>query len=196
MRWWERGEWADAIGDIQASVDMRDTSAGDVIGQDSAIAQMQMTGLGEPPKDFTVRAVYDSRFPNSYDFNIAALSTQLTSTNPTYSVSFQCPNGYRMVPRKWNIYISNPPSGPPQNSYGSLQQNGVNIPYNDAFYIGVERQLETFFLVEETTTFGLTGFNANYANAITNPTVIVEVYGNLIPTTHVALPFAVTNESA
>ncbi len=71
------------------------------IASDIAIAtdsgdQADVAPLGTPPKGYDVRAVYDSRPVQGYDFNIA-VSTALGETNPF--VSMTVPNGYIAVLR-------------------------------------------------------------------------------------------------
>lgn len=196
MDWWKLQEYAYEIGDIQAPADMRDTNVGDVLGDNEAISSMQIAPIGEPPQDYDVVAVYDSRPVNGYDFNISLhASNVVSSANVTFSATFVCPNGYRMVPREWDIHYDNPAPGSAINSTVTIQSNGANLPYNGPIVIGSGTQspIKTFFVVEENNTFGITGINTNFSTGGTSSAVVINVHGNLIPVTDVPLPFTVTN---
>lgn len=191
MEWWKRGEWADAIGDYQASPDFREASGGmDLFAADASVYAMEHTPLGEPPVDFDVRCVYDSRPVNGYDFNYS-ISTPAVSTG-SWTVQFIVPNGYRAVPREWEIQFDSPFAGPSANSTVSIQQNGAQLPNNGPITIGMgtDEPIKTFFVCEENTTFGITGLNTNITGE-TNANI--NVYGNLLPVTDVALQFAIAN---
>jgi hypothetical protein len=43
---------------------------GDMLGVGQAERALAATRIGDPPEDFTVRAVYDSRPVNAYDVNL------------------------------------------------------------------------------------------------------------------------------
>jgi hypothetical protein len=184
-------EWAQAIGDDQEMPDMRDTGPSDMGAVQVSIQDLDRTPLGEPHVEFDVRCIYDSRPVNGYDFNYSATTTNVTTGS--WQVTFNVPNGYRIVPREWEIIYDVPPSGPSANSTVTIQQNSANLPNNGPIIIGMgtSAPIKTFFICEENTTFGIIGRNTNLISG-TN-TVIINVYGNLLSVTDVALPFAVTN---
>jgi len=188
--WWQRGEFAEQRGDWQVGA-VWDQPGADLLQDDASITAMQKAPLGEPKSDFDVRCVYDSRIVNGYDFNFSAILTQ--SSGGSWSASFNVPNGYRAIPRKWDVQFDLPPPGAAGNSTVTIQQQGAGLPNNGPIIIGMgtDDPIETFFLCEENTTFGIAGANTNTANALT---VNVNVYGNLIPVTDVALPLSVSNQ--
>ncbi|MGH7744386.1 MAG: hypothetical protein ACREQ5_06130, partial [Candidatus Dormibacteria bacterium] len=131
---------------------------------------------------------------NAFDFNFTqVLGIDGTSSNGTF-FTFLCPLGYRAVPRKWHIFFDSAPGGTAANTTGTLLNNNVAVPSNTNIILGGtgtgDTPLESFFVVEENTLFGiqivLTGIVGIFS---TN----VLVYGNLLPVTNVALPFEVTN---
>ena len=189
MFWWMRGEFAEQRGDFQASADL-DQPGADLLQDDFSVAAMQRAPLGEPKSDFDVRCVYDSRIVNGYDFNYSSAISGSSSVG--WSATFTVPNGYRAIPRKWDVTFDSPPNGPAANSTAQIVQGGAALPNNNIIVgMGTNNPIETFFLCEENTTFGISGFNSN---ALTGYTGAVNVYGNLIPTTDVALPLAVSNQ--
>src|ERR1700678_4393973 len=100
MNWWDRGEWSDQRGETnQAWPDFYNASGADLLGDASATAAMYATPLGEPPSDFDVCSVYESRPVNAYDFNFSA-ATPVTGAKWTgeqghLSATFAPLNGYR-----------------------------------------------------------------------------------------------------
>jgi hypothetical protein len=190
MKW--NDEYSASREDYQEPPDMRDNASGDMgRSQQESVDEMQRTPLGEPRVEFDVRCVYDSRPLNGGDFNLSITAVDTSTTN--WQATFVVPNGYRMVPRKWEVTFDNPPSGPNANSTATIQQNGANLPYNGPIIIGMgtSEPIETFFICEENTTFGIMGNNANFTGG--SNVVNVNVYGNLLAATDVALPFEVTN---
>jgi hypothetical protein len=198
MEWWTRGEFADQVGDTQAPADLRESGIADMIGVDQAIDAMVATPIGEPDSDFDVRSVYDSRPVNAYDFNFSA-NADLSSEGSGFSwtVTFTVPNGYRAVPREWDVLYD--PGFASANSYSdsfvTIQQSGAALPNNGPITVGIGTYdpIKTFFLCEENTTFGMTGFTA-LTNSSQASSVNVNVYGNLIPVSEVALPFCIANQ--
>lgn len=194
MNWWERGEWSDTRGDYQAPPDFNNSAGADLLGDAGATAEMLSTPLGEPPSDFDVRSVYDSRPINAYDFNFSGTAEEV-DTFP-WTIAFTVPNGYRAVPREWHVFFDNPPTGPASASTVTLQQNGSGLPNNGPIIIGMgtgSDPIKSFFVCEENTTFGISG-NVDTANSGHASLMSVNVYGNLIPVSEVALPFSIANK--
>lgn len=198
LKWWEIGEFAEQRGDYQAPASL-DESGADVLQADASIGAMLQTPLGEPPSNFDVRAVYDSRPVNAYDFNYSASPSTTGSGANGWVATFQVPNGYRAVPRKWSIHYDTIAGGASANSTASIQQGGAALPNNANIIVGMgtDEPIETFFLCEENTSFGITGINSNILtlNPGQNYTANVNVWGNLIAVTDVALPFSIANEN-
>jgi hypothetical protein len=193
FKWWEQTEYADVIGDTQASASLDETGS-DVQGVDTAVAAMQSTPLGEPPADFDVRCVYDSRILNGYDFNYTGsfpLAIAGASTS-SFNATFKVPYGYRLVPREWEVIFDMTPSSPVAGNVVYLQANGADIPNNGPIIVGFGTTvpIKSFYVCEEGTTFGITGTVQSLIAANVN----INVYGNLIPVTDVALPFSVANQ--
>ena len=195
--WWQKGEFADQRGDVQTGASY-DQPGSDLLQDDTSIAQMQQAPLGEPPTAFDVRSVYDSRPVNGYDFNYSgSLPSQNLYNNP-WTIEFNVPNGYRAVPRKWDVFYDTPPSGPSYNSTVTLLQQGAAVPNNGPIIIGMGTNdpIESFFLCEENTTFGITGNVVFTGNGTSDSVISVNVQGNLIPVSEVALPFSIANPTS
>jgi hypothetical protein len=190
MHWWERDEFSEQRGDFQTGASW-DQPGSDLLQDHASLTAMQSAPLGEPPTDFDVRCVFDSRIVNGYDFNFAA---NISGSYPGYgwSANFKVPTGYRAIPRKWSVQFDLPPTGIAANSTATIQQNGAALPNNTVIIgMGTDEPIETFFLCEENTSFGIAGINSNASVTFTGN---VNVYGNLIPVTSVALPLAVSNQ--
>jgi len=194
-QWWKNGEYEDEIGDTQAGPDFN-VGPADVGNTEQQLAALARAPLGEPPVGFDVRCTFDSRIVNSYDFLLSATLMDGLNSGAPWIVTFQVPNGYRMIPREWEVYFDNPPSGLASNSTVTLQQQGAAIPNNGPIAIGsgTSDPIKTFFLCEENTNFGMTGHNSNLTSGII--TGYVRVYGNLIAVSDVALPFAAANKNS
>jgi hypothetical protein len=198
VNWWARGEYEDVVGNYQADAGLSDTAGADLINSAASITAMESTPIGEPPADFSTVAVYDSRPVNGYDFNISQIVSAVypgTGAISTWSVTFDVPNGYRMVPREWEIYLDGFPGGSPLNSTCIITQNNAGIPNSTQLVVGAgtTRPIKTFFICEENTIFGATGQIA-LLPAYTGQ-VYIAVYGNLLPVTDVPLPFSVCNKT-
>lgn len=190
--WWMREEFADQQQDWQTGASW-DQPGADLLQDAASISGMLSAPLGEPPTDFDVRCVYDSRIINSYDFNFTA--TISGSSTAGWSAQFIVPVGYRAVPRKWAVQFDQLLTGPSGNSIATIQQNGGDLPNNTVCIgMGTDEPIETFFLCEEQTTFGIAGFNSNPPSNGGVFTGSVNVYGNLIPVSSLALPLAASNQ--
>lgn len=188
MRWIGNDEFAQQHGDHQIAADPGDASA-DMAGVNRAVQDMNAAPLGEPESDYDVRSVYDSRPVNAFDFNLAGTATDGSGVG--WSITFQVPNGYRAVPKKWEVVFDNPPPGPVASSTVTILSNGAALPYNSGIIIGTGGTVDTFFLCEENSTFGIKGHNSNIFAG--NVPVSVNVWGQLIPVSDVALPFTASN---
>jgi hypothetical protein len=191
--WWQREEFSEQRGDWQTGASL-DIPGADLLKDDYAVASMLQAPLGEPPTDFLVRSVYDVRPVNGYDFNYSAGFDEVDAF--VWSAQFNVPNGYRAIPRKWTVYFDNPPLGPASISTATLLQNGAAVPNNDNIIIGMgtgSDPIESFFICEENTTFGIQGL-VDASNSSHSSTMSVNVYGNLIPVTEVSLPFSIANQ--
>lgn len=197
VHWWERGEFAEQRGDWQTGASY-DQPGSDLLQDDASVAAMQQTPLGEPPTAFDVRSTYDSRPVNGYDFNYSAHFPSRNLINNPWSIQFVVPNGYRAVPRKWDVFFDSPPAGPSYNSTVTLLQNGAALPNNGPIIIGMgtNDSIDSFFICEENTTFGMSGNVVGVANTTQDSVISVNVYGNLLPVSDVALPFSIANPTS
>ena len=200
-QWWEAGEYASAIGDTQAPPDMANPPGADLLGDAAATAEMIAAPLGGPATDFSIRSVYDSRPVNAYDFNYSQ-AVEVTNANGAgttvlWAANFSAPNGYRAIPRKWDIFLDPPHAvGPPADSLVSITQSNAAIPNNQNIILGLgtDEPIETFFVCEENTVFGASGATS-LIPADTTVNVNVNVHGNLIPVSQVAAPYSIANEN-
>jgi hypothetical protein len=195
--WSERQEYAWEIGDVQATSDSSDQAGADLLNVDASINSMTQAPLGNPPLDFDVISTYDSRPVNAYDFNFSASVT--ATLGVVWTMTFNVPPGYRAVPREWDVTYDTPFVGPSNGSTVSLLQGSAGVPNNGPIIIGSGTfdPIKSFFICEEQTTFGITGIAiGGGANGVGPNTsnVSVNVWGNLIPVSEVALPFTVANE--
>jgi hypothetical protein len=191
---WMRDEFSEQRGDWQTNASI-DIPGADLLGDDSAITAMQATPLGMPPTDFDVKCIYDSRPLNGYDFNFSA-SQEITSNVP-WSFNFDVPNGYRIVPREWDVFFDTPIATQSSNSTVTLTQQNAGVPNNSGIIVGMgtgSRPIKSFFVCEENTQFGISGIVGMGSNATQTTNLSVNVYGNLIPVTEVSLPFCVAND--
>lgn len=196
--WWARDEFAEQRGDFQTNASF-DQAGSDLLQDDSSVAAMQQAPLGEPPMAFDVRSVYDSRPVNGYDFNYSGFFASQNLNNNPWTLEFNVPTGYRAVPRKWDVFFDTPPGGPSYASTVTLLQNGAAVPNNGPIIIGMgtgDEPIDSFFLCEENTSFGITGNVTAAPNTTQDSVISVNVYGNLIPVSQVALPFSIANPSS
>ncbi len=182
-------DWAHSIRDFQADPVFTRGSP-DLATVGDQITAMQQAPLGEPETVYDARSVFDSRPCNAFD---GVFSAETTATSGVlWTITFQAPNGYRIVPREWQVSYDAPGAGSNGNSTVNLVLNESAVPYNSGIIIGpgTSDPLESFFLVEENATFGMTGTNSNIVGT-TN--VQVNVRCNLIPVTLEQLSYAVEN---
>jgi hypothetical protein len=196
MDWRNRGQEFTAYNEEQADPDPN-TGPADLVHTDAAIQAMGRAPLGDPPVDYDVRAVFDSRFPNCYDFNIAATSgsQSVSAGGVSFTFALVAPAGYRAIPREWRVQIDNYYAGPTAGSTATILINQQALPFNTNIIIGAGTgsiPIKTFFLVEEGQQFGLLYSNANAGTG--GPVIInINCYGNLIAVTDVQLPYADAN---
>src|SRR5271154_6175872 len=126
--WWQRGEHEEQRGDFQAS-SCFEVPGADLLQDSASEVAVLATPLGEPPTDFSVRSVYDSRPINGYDFNFSANTIQPLGGG-VVTFNFNVPQGYRAVPRKWEILLTQPTtlSSADENTI-SFTTNGASVPF-------------------------------------------------------------------
>lgn len=183
-------EWSLTLRDYQfASVLF--AGAADLQSVQNSIDAMQAAPLGDPNENYDARAVFDSRPLNAFD---GIFSAQVAATNAApWIVNFPVPLGYRAAVREWQVSYDAPGAGALGNSTVTMLLAGSALPYNGPLVIGpgTTDPIETFFLVEEGSSFGMTGANTNIGSGGT--TVYVNVRANLIPVQLSQLPYAVEN---
>lgn len=214
-------EWQRYIQDIQwGPGDNYAFIPSDLIALEACKDALENTPVADGPRDYDVRATYDSRLINSYDFNFAQLNLAVLF-DEIWTIGFQVPFGYRAVVRKFKITYDNDVGGPIGNSWvvplanttppgntdivtqslwGGLNQffiansvgAGSAVPNTTQIPIGPDGEVDCFFVVEEGTWFGMLGENANLVQ-VGSPTMSINIYGNLIPSENMQLPFAIGN---
>lgn len=162
---------------------------------------LAVTPRGEPPKAFDVRATYDSRPVQGFDYNIHATAAYSINSEAgaTIDVSVTVPRGYIMVQRQFRHWFN------PAPAYDSREQvlvsflvAGAAVPYNQQIPIGIESDTlaNTFFIADElqvvTARIYMDYLPGNAGPTLTG-TVNVVFYGNLIMKTGVPSPFEVAN---
>lgn len=184
-------------GNLEWSLTIRDLEYGPVMTQGpqdlqyiaQQIAAMKAAPLGEGEARYDARAVFDSRPLNSFDGVFSGDAS--AEDGVAWTVLFQCPMGYRAVVREVQVNYDAPGSGPASNSVISLLYQDSAVPFNSDIIIGAGTSdpLETFYLVEEGSSFGVTGTSSN----ITATTAYVNMRVNLIPVDLSQLSFTVVN---
>lgn len=190
-------------GNLDWSLTIRDVQYGPLMFQGPADLQtvmesvygMQAAPLGDPNQPYDARAIFDSRPLNAFDGVFSAVLSVGPGEWPE-PIEFTAPLGYRVVPREWTVSYDAPGTGINANSTVTILLQGSALPYNGPITIGpgTTSPIETFFLVEEGATFGMTGSNSNISVGSTN--VYVNVRVNLIPVTLGQLPYSVQNRKA
>lgn len=187
----EIAEFADQRGDYSFPPTGDDQNFADLAGEQAAVADMHKTQIGEPPNDFDVRSVWDVRPVNGYDALLSTTSTD--STTQSWSATFTAPNGYRAIPRKWEVWYDSPVGGAAGVSKAFLQKNGADLPNQLGWIIGdgTQNPIESFFTCEENTTFGIRGHNGNIVtgNSVVNINCLVTLY----PVSEISLPLSIAN---
>lgn len=216
-------EWQPYIQDKQwgPGINYDQLPSADLIDLEALKDDLENAPLGDGPNNYDVRATYDSRLVNSYDFHFAQLNA-LVIFNEIWTAGFMVPYGYRAVVRKIKVVYDNDLGGPYGNSwiiplanttppgsavitvnspYGNIQQffysstsiaTGSGVPNNTQIPVGAGDTIDTFFLVEEGTWFGCMGQDSNI-EPIGAPTMSIDIYGQLIPSENMQLPFAIGN---
>jgi hypothetical protein len=181
-------------------------SASDVAGQTAKTASMTATPPGEPPVDYDVRSVFDSRPVNARDFNVSANANGTVSGSGAIVfpvINFQTPLGWRFVVLGWEITFapsiaSLGPSLFQATTVNLLGGGSVADPFNTGIVIGPNGTgaeiIKSFMIVEEQTLFGIQIVNVDTTLSIgTHATAIVSIYGNALPVTDVQLPYSIAN---
>lgn len=185
-------EWSLTIRDLQSEPDF--APGGDLLAVAEQIGAMQSAPLAESGDQYDARSIFDSRPPNAFDGQFSGSVAAVSGT--AWEILFNAPLGYRVVPREWQVSYDNPGSGAIGNSTVTLLLNGSAVPYNNNIAIGpgTSDPIESFYLVEEGATFGISGESSNLPGAGT--TAYVNVRVNLIPVTLDQLPFSVVNRKS
>jgi hypothetical protein len=209
-------EWQPSIRDFQWGLGVDTPGPTDLLALSTAVAEMQATPLEPVSLDYDVRAVYDSRPINAYDFNFCA-NNLIVLQNTLWAVGWQVPLGYRAVVREFEVMYDQDVGGefgaslvfPLQGMYPSdfaLQpaSAGPTTPavltalaaagfplQNNAKAIGSGGKITTFFIAEEGTWFGIQGISNNIS---VEGTVTINCYGQLLPIRNEQLPFVVGNQ--
>jgi hypothetical protein len=159
--------------------------------------ELTRTPIADPPGLYDVRCIYDSRPPNAYDFNLTQ-TINSGDVTPNSVFTFQVPAGYRAVPREWRIVVNPMPflsSTAAEDAIQLvLQTNGADMLFNtQSIGSGMTGPMRSFFIVEEIAPFGCRIVDPGGLLIAAGSSITVNVYGNLLPVTNVALPFEVTN---
>lgn len=206
-------EWSRTIHDFQWGPGLPAEGPSDLASVEESMQEQASTTYDPSPPMATVRATYDSRLINSYDFQKTA-PLVAAQPNAIWTVGWQVPLGYRAVIRKFKVFFNGDVGGDPGNSvcaplltlyptqFGSVfatgaqfasAGNGVAVPNCGYITIGSGDEFDCFFIVEEDSWFGLTGQNNNLNPSGSATTVSVNVYGTLIATNELELPYCVGN---
>jgi hypothetical protein len=165
----------------------------DVAGDVASLRALAIAPHGEPPADYTVRSIFDSRPLQGYDFNIICPTDEF---NGDEVFSFTVPSGVVAVVREFKHFFTNP-SATNKNPSGTLvsfQKNGANIQYNHDIPVGADtiaNPVKLFFVADE---FDVV--SARLVGAV-NGTHIAYVwfYGNFLLKTGRPATFEIANKA-
>lgn len=161
---------------------------------DSARTSYDNTPIGPIPFAFDVRAIFDSRPINAFDFNITQ-STSGEIANPV-QVSFTVPNGYVAVLKRVITFLENPIPASVLRSdvlLTLLLNQGV-VPNNERIPVGVDQDsLVNCFLIADQGSVITARFTVSAAILALLPTYTAHFYGNLLQKTNIPAPFEIAN---
>lgn len=167
-------------------------------GQQAAAAQtaLAQTPSGPVPLAFDVRAIYDSRPINAYDFNIA-VSTSGEVANPI-TMSFTVPNGYVCVLKRIITFIENPiPASSDRVDVllTALVNQGV-FPFNESIPVGVDQSdLFNCFIIADQGSEVAARLVVSAAILALAPTYTAQFYGQFLQKTNIPPAFEIGNPS-
>lgn len=148
----------------------------------NAMAAFDRAPLGEPPIDFTVRSVFDSRPIQGYDFNVTS-STIVSGSIPfTTLVSFIVPTGLVCVLRQLHHFFTVPPViASRADVLLSLQVNGADVPNNTSIPVGVASDdIVKCFVIADENTQVTAKFVTNVDVLVEAVSIFVQFYGNFL----------------
>lgn len=161
----------------------------DVSEDGKAAEALKRAPMGEPPDEYTVRSVYDSRPVSTFDFNITPSAQELASTN---TVDFQVPQGYVCVLRRVFHTINDPPGTNRANFLMTLMLNGAAFQYNRDIPVGFESDdlVRCFMVADE---FDTVGVKLTCSSVSGTSILYVTFYGQFILKTGRPAPFEIAN---
>jgi hypothetical protein len=151
--------------------------------------------IGEPPADFDVRSVYDSRPVQGYDFNITVSASVSGSVPYTTDLTFVVPKGLICVLRQiHHFFVSPPVIASRADVLLSVRVNNADFPFNKNIPVGVTSDdIAKHFIVADE-------FSRVTARFVTNVEVVIELaqiyaqfYGNFLVKTGLPAPFEIAN---
>lgn len=169
------------------------TTPGDQLRTQSAVDNMQSAPRGEPPKAFDVRAVYDSRPVQGFDFNITA--SDAVGERTTFVLGFEVPSGYVCVLRR--LHHSSTPTPVivgRSDIQVTLLVNNASVRYNQSIPVGVESDdiVECFVIADEFSQVQAQ-FDLTADVAAINFTMYAQFYGQFLLKTGIPYQFEVAN---
>jgi hypothetical protein len=171
-------------------------------GEQVARAQSQYDATPPGPVSlaYDVRAVYDSRPVNGYDFNIED-STAVTVTNPedfilSADVSFTVPFGLVCVLKETTVWLEPAVNfANPSDSQVTFKVNRASVLYNENLSIdsdNIGNPLKTFIVADEGSEVGVHYAGTNLLDPGT-PNLRVLFHGQFLRKTNVPVQFEVAN---
>lgn len=160
------------------------------------LESLATTPRGEPPKAFDVRATYDSRPVQGFDYNIPDDIAIALSSEGAVSVdlTFIVPTGYIAVQRRFRHWFNPAPAiTSRQQCTVTFLVSGATVPYNELIPIGLtnDELADGFFIADEKQT--LTARVTVAAGVALVTQLYCVFYGNLILKTGVPSPFEIAN---
>jgi hypothetical protein len=174
------------------------TRAGDQLRTQSSVDAMKAAPRGEPLKAFDVRAVYDSRPVQGFDFNINVAGTPIAVSSSVFIATFQVPSGYVAVLRTFHHSFTPPPIIVNRSDIkATLLLNKQNVQYNANIPIGIESDgvIDCFVIADEFNTLGVRIDGSAATLSIAGSIPQCHFYGQFLLKTGIPKNFEIANPS-
>jgi hypothetical protein len=151
---------------------------------------MRVAPAGEPPADYDVRSVYDSRPVQGFDFNITA---ETGETSSPFVVEWQVPEGFVAVVRALHHWFDPAPMITSRQEITlTLLRDGNDVRFNVEIPVGSESDelVKCFAIYDE---FQMVGARLVTPGAVVNTAAFVHFYGNFLLKTDTTPAFQIAN---
>lgn len=165
-------------------------NAGEMSQDAKATAGMRAAPAGDPPADYDVRSVYDSRPVQGFDFNITA---ETGETSSPFTVEWIVPEGFVAVVRALHHWFNPAPLiASREDVLLTLLRDGSDVRFNVEIPVGSESDelVKVFAIYDEFQTVGARLVNVG----LVNTAAFVHFYGNFLLKTDTTPAFQIANQ--